>query len=48
MWLLKVKSAATGEYQTIEISDDLKKLLKEANRLVEDGREIQITDKKRA
>lgn len=48
MWLLKVKSKATGEYQTIEISDDLKKLLKEANRLVEDGREIQITDKKRA
>lgn len=48
MWLLKVKSIATGKYQIIEISDDLKKLLKEANRLVEDGREIQITAEKRA
>ena len=46
MWLLKVKSAATGEYQILEISDDLTALLREANRLIEDGREIQITDEK--
>lgn len=48
MWLLKVKSVATGEYQTIEISDDLTSLLNEADRLVAKGIKIQIVYEKRA
>ena len=48
MWLLKVKSAATGEYQTIEKSDDLTALLREADRLVAKGIKIQIIAEKRA
>ena len=48
MWLLKVKSMATGEYQTIEISDDLTALLREADRLVAKGIRIQIIAEKRA
>ena len=47
MWLLKVKSVATGKYQIFEISDDLTALLKEADRLVEKGIEIQITAEKK-
>lgn len=48
MWLLKVKSVATGEFQTIEISADLTALLKEADRLVDEGKEVEIIDEKRA
>lgn len=48
MWFLKVKSAATGEYQIIEKNDDLTALLKEADRLVAKGIKIQIIDEKRA
>ena len=48
MWFLKIKSMATGEYQIIEKSDDLKKLLKEADRLVAKGIEIQITAEKKS
>ena len=48
MWMLKVKSKATGEYQIIEKSDDLTALLIEADRLVAKGIRIQITDEKRA
>ena len=48
MWLLKVKSVATGKYQILEISDDLTALLKEADRLVEQGQEVEISDEKRA
>ena len=48
MWLLKVKSAATGEYQTMEISDDLTALLREADQLVARGIKIQIVAEKRA
>lgn len=46
MWLLKVKSVATGEYQIIEKNDDLTALLKEADRLVAKGIKIQITAEK--
>lgn len=46
MWLLKVKSIATGEYQTIEKNDDLTALLKEGDRLVAKGIKIQIIDEK--
>ena len=49
MWFLKVKSAATGEYQIIEKNDDLTALLREAYRLVAKGIKIQIiAEKKRA
>lgn len=48
MWFLKVKSMATGEYQTIEKSDDLTALLMEADRLVAKGIKIQIVAEKRA
>ena len=48
MWFLKVKSIATGEYQTIEKNDDLTELLMEADRLVARGIKIQIVDEKRA
>ena len=48
MWFLKVKSAATGEYQIIEKNDDLTALLREADRLVANGIRIQITVEKRA
>lgn len=48
MWLLRVKSVATGEYQIIEKNDDLTALLKEADRLVAKGIKIQIIDEKRA
>lgn len=48
MWLLKFKSAATGEYQTIEKSGDLTTLLREADRLVAKGIRIQIIAEKRA
>ena len=48
MWLLKIKSIATGKYQTIEKNDDLTALLKEADRLVAKGIKIQIVDEKRA
>ena len=46
MWLLKVKSIATGKYQTIEISADLTALSKEGDRLVAKGIKIQIIDEK--
>lgn len=48
MWLLKVKSAATVEYQIIEKNADLMALLKEADRLVAKGIKIQIIAEKRA
>ena len=48
MWFLKVKSMATGEYQTIEKNDDLTALLKEADRLVAKGIKIQIVDEKKS
>ena len=48
MWLLKVKSVATGKYQIIEKNDDLTALLKEADRLVAKGIKIQIIGEKRA
>ena len=48
MWLLKVKSVATGKYQILEISADLTALLREADRLVEQGQEVEISDEKRA
>ena len=48
MWFLKIKSIATGKYQTIEKSDDLTALLKEADRLVAKGIKIQIIAEKRA
>ena len=48
MWFLKIKSKATGEYQTIEKNDDLTALLKEADRLVAKGIKIQIIAEKRA
>ena len=48
MWLLKVKSLATGDYQIIEKSDDLTVLLKEADRLVETGKEVQVIDEKKS
>ena len=48
MWILKVKSVATGKYQILEISDDLTSLLREADRLVAKGIKIQIIAEKRA
>ena len=48
MWLLKVKSVATGKYQIIEKNNDLTALLKEADRLVAKGIKTQIIDEKRA
>lgn len=48
MWLLKVKSIATGEYQIIEKNDDLTALLKEADRLVAKGIKIQIIAEKKS
>ena len=48
MWFLKIKSIATRKYQTIEKSDDLTALLREADRLVANGIRIQITVEKRA
>ena len=48
MWLLKVKSKAAGEYQTIEKNGDLTALLREADRLVAKGIRIQIIAEKRA
>ena len=47
MWLLKVKSKATGEYQIIEKNADLTSLLKEADRLVAKGIKIQIIAEKK-
>lgn len=48
MWLLKVKSVATGKYQTIEKNADLTALLKAGDQLVAKGIKIQIIDEKRA
>ena len=48
MWFLKIKSKATGEYQTIEKNSDLTELLKEGDRLVAKGIKIQIVAEKRA
>lgn len=47
MWLLRVKSVATGEYQIIEKNDDLTALLKEADRLVAKGIKIHIIAEKK-
>ena len=48
MWFLKIKSMATGEYQTIEKNNDLTALLKEGDQLLTKGIKIQIIAEKRA
>ena len=47
MWLLKIKSVATGKYQILEKSDDLTSLLREGDRLVAKGIKIQIVAEKK-
>ena len=48
MWFLKIKSKATGEYQTIEKNNDLTALLKEGDQLVSKGIKIKITAEKKS